>query len=278
MNGKVDFLHYDKTGNIGDLLCSPRHYFDFEADRDTVIVGGGASNSFFASRARRHRARLRVGWGIGQSWRYDEPPGFLQRSISQLKRRFCYDRLSTRDPLLATPALPLVPCVSAFHAITEIPCGDETGIFINANQSVSGKTAADRGALEAAFRGPVVRALNGGDVAAFAEAFRRTGLLVTNSYHAAYWGLLSGRRVHVIGYSSKFSNLVALFGMDPGRVIAVERGNVEELERSILSCPDREPLQCADPAATRKRFREYNLEFAGSLGSLGIRAIPRALG
>ncbi len=278
MKGRVDFLHYDKTGNIGDLLCSPRHYFDFEAARDTVIVGGGASNSFFASRARRHRARLRVGWGIGQSWRFEDPPGFVKRTVSDLKRRFCYDRVSTRDLSLATPKLALVPCVSVFHEIPGIPCGGDVGVFLNANKAVSGRVAADTGALEAAYQRPVLRAVNVGDVAAFADAFGRTGLLITNSYHAAYWGLLSGREVHVIGYSSKFVNLLALFGYGPERVIAVERGNVEELERAILSCHGRESLVCADPPGTRDRFRSLNLDFARSLEGLGIRAILRTAG
>jgi hypothetical protein len=272
MNGSVDFLHYDQTGNIGDLLCSPRHYFDFEAERDTVIVGGGASNSFFASRARRHRAKVRVGWGIGQSWRFDEPPGFLKMSLSHLKRRFCYDRVSTRDPSLVTPALPLVPCVSVFHPVTEIPCGEDVGVFLNANKRVSGQMAADTSALEDAYQRPIIRAINVGDVGKFTDAFRQTKLLITNSYHAAYWGLLSGRQVHVIGYSSKFANLVALFGLGAERVIAVERGNVEELERAILGCVNREPLHCADPSGARNRFRSLNLDFAGNLETLGIRA------
>lgn len=275
MHGKVDFLHYDKTGNIGDLLCSPRHYFHFVAERDTVIVGGGASNGFFASRVRRYRGKVRVGWGIGQSWRFDEPPGFLKMSLSHLKRRFSYDLVSTRDPTLATPALPLVPCVSVFHPVTEIPRGEDVGVFLNANKAVSGEVAANTSELEAAYERPVIRAINVGDVGKFSDAFRHTGLLITNSYHAAYWGLLSGRPVHVIGYSSKFSNLVALFGFDPERVIAVDRGNVEELERAILSCPGRDPLQCGDPAGTRRRFQALNLDFAKGLETLGIRASVR---
>lgn len=275
MLGRIDFLHYDKTGNIGDFLCSPRHYFDFKADRDTLIVGGGASNGFFASRARAQRADLRVGWGIGQSWRFDTPPGFLMMLLSQLKRRFCYDLVSTRDPSIAGPTLPLVPCVSVFHAITEIPCGESVGVFLNASGPVSGRFSEDVNFLKAAYARPVIRAINEGEVEKFMEAFRHTGLLITNSYHAAYWGLLSGRQVHVIGYSSKFTNLLALFGYGPERVIAVERGNVEELERAIHSCPDLEPLKCEDPSEARSRFRSLNLDFAKKLEGLGIYASIR---
>lgn len=275
MSGRIDFLHYDKSGNIGDFLCSPRHYFDFKADRDTLIVGGGASNGFFASRARRLRADVRVGWGIGQSWRFDSPPGFLMMWLSQLKRRFCYDLVSTRDPSLASLTLPLVPCVSVFHAVTEIPCGENIGVFLNASSSVSGRILQDTGFLEAAYDRPVNHAINVGEVDEFMETFRHTGLLITNSYHAAYWGLLSGRQVHVIGYSSKFTNLLALFGYGPERVIAVERGNVKELERAIHSCPGREPLKCEDPSGTRSRFRSLNLDFSKKLEVLGVSASIR---
>ena len=275
MSGRIDFLHYDKTGNIGDFLCSPRNYFDFTANRDTLIVGGGASNGFFASRARRHLADVRVGWGIGQSWRFDSPPGFLAMWISQLKRRLCYDLVSTRDPLLSSMTLPLVPCVSVFHPVTEISCGEKVGVFLNANSSVSGSISDDTSLLENAYAKPVIRAINVGDVDKFMEAFSQTELLITNSYHAAYWGLLSGRRVHVIGYSSKFTSLLALFGFGPERVIVVERGNVEELERAIHSCPALEPLKCEDPAGMRSQFRSLNLDFSKKLEALGIHASLR---
>jgi hypothetical protein len=78
--------------------------------------------------------------------------------------------------------------------------------------------------------------------------------------------------VHVIGYSSKFTSLLALFGFGPERVIAVERGNVEQLERAIRSCPQLEPLKCEDPSAMRSRFRSLNLDFSKKLETLGIHA------
>lgn len=278
MKGTIDFLHYHATGNIGDLLCSPRHYFDFEAERDTLIVGGGASNSFFAGRARMRKARVRVGWGIGQSWRFGQRAGMFKSALNSIKRYLTYDLLSTRDPSMASPSLPLVPCVSVFHPITEIPCGDSVGIFLNGDQAVSGPFAADTTALAKAFGKPVIRASNEGEVERFAESFSQTMMLITNSYHAAYWGLLSGRQVHVIGYSSKFVNLVSLFGFEPDRVIAVERGNVEDLANAIKNSAEREPLQCKASAGVRDQFRAMNLEFAGRLASVGVRAIARVPG
>ena len=67
-------------------------------------------------------------------------------------------------------------------------------------------------------------------------------------------------------------NLLALFGFGPERVIEVERGNLDDLERAILGCANREPLHCADPSGARNRFRALNLDFAGNLETLGIRA------
>ena len=121
--GAVRFLHYSDTGNVGDYLCSPRHYFDFASDRSVLIVGGGASNNFFCGRARKQRADVRIAWGIGQSWTLGDEASPLDRLIKAAKRRLTYTRASTRDPLLAFDQLPLVPCVSVFHPLTEIAPG-----------------------------------------------------------------------------------------------------------------------------------------------------------
>ena len=136
--GAVRFLHYSDTGNIGDYLCSPRHYFDFASDRSVLIVGGGASNNFFCGRARKQRADVRIAWGIGQSWTLGDDASPLDRLIKAAKRRLTYTKASTRDPLLAFDQLPLVPCVSVFHPVTEIAPGTDVGIFVNAHEQVSG--------------------------------------------------------------------------------------------------------------------------------------------
>lgn len=274
----VEFLHYGDTGNVGDLLCSPRHYFDFASDRPALIVGGGASNNFFCGRAWKRSAGVRIAWAIGQSWRPGREASPWDRLLKSATRRLTYARASTRDPALVSDQLPLVPCVSVLHPVTEMPAGTEVGIFLNANAHVSGEHEAMRLRLPcAALFGPrAFMATNGLSADAFMRSFRRTGTVITNSYHAAYWGLLSGRSVHIIGYSSKFSSLAALFDFPESAVIRVSRGDGDALIRAIKQCADRAPLRLAKPGLVRSDFRKRNLDFAQSLGAVGLFATLKA--
>jgi polysaccharide pyruvyl transferase WcaK-like protein len=104
----------------------------------------------------------------------------------------------------------------------------------------------------------------------FMRSFGRAGTIVTNSYHAAYWGLLSGRKVHIIGYSSKFVNLAALFGFPATSIVSVDRGDGLALNRAIARCADRAALQLAAPDRVKSQFRKHNLEFVRSLASIGV--------
>jgi hypothetical protein len=267
--GSVQFLHYGETGNLGDLLCSPRHYFDFESDRRALIVGGGASNNFFCGRARRQPASVRIAWGIGQSWTFGAKASPVDRLLKSTVRRLTYAKASTRDPSLVSDQLPLVPCVSVFHPVTEIPAGREVVVLLNANEKVSG---APSGKTDAPAFGDALVATNALGAEDFLGVFRRAGTIITNSYHAAYWGLLSGRSVHVIGYSSKFTNLAALFGFPESAVIRVGRGDGAALNRALAHCAARAPLRLERPEQVRSRFRERNLDFARALGAVGVSA------
>lgn len=269
--GSVQFLHYGETGNIGDLLCSPRHYFEFDSARPALIVGGGASNNFFCGRARRQDASVRIAWGIGQSWTFGAKSSPVDRMLKTTMRRLTYVRASTRDPSLASDQLPLVPCVSVFHPVTETAAGTDVVVFLNANQKVSGAQAAP-GPAASRIHGEALVATNGLAPDAFLGCFRRAGTIVTNSYHAAYWGLLSGRSVHIIGYSSKFTNLAALFGFPESAVLQVARGDGDGLKRAIANTATRAPLRLERADLVRARFRKHNLDFARTLRAVGITA------
>jgi hypothetical protein len=270
-SASVEFLHYGDMTNVGDYLSSPRHYFDFDCARRTVIVGGGASNNFFAKRALQKRG-VRVVWGVGQSWPFGREMSTIDGTLKYLLRRVTYAKASTRDPALASPILPLVPCVSVFHPITETPPGRETGVIVNGSERVSGDIEALRHRLATTVGGEIVFATNTIDLDDFEAAFARTRTLITNSFHAAYWGLLSGRAVHIIGYSSKFTNLARLFGYLPNAVEKVARGDGADLAAAIARCHGRAGLQLKDPAATRHAFRRMNLDFAESLLQVGVSA------
>ena len=266
----IDFLHYGDMTNVGDYLSSPRHYFDFESERKVVIVGGGASNNFFAKRAL-GKSGKRIAWGIGQSWPFGRELTLFDRAMKSFLRHIAYHRASTRDRGLSSQALPLVPCASVFHPIVDLPPGHGVTVVVNGNPLVSG----DIETLRRQLAGEVPQlefATNKLSVDDFAGVFARAGTVVTNSYHAAYWGLLSGRRVHIIGYSSKFTAVADLFGLPHTAVTQVVRGDGAGLATAILASVGGSPHQVGDPQDVRQNFRWLNLEFARSLSELGIRA------
>jgi hypothetical protein len=270
---EVRFLHYGDMTNVGDYLSSPRHYFNIEADSKAVIVGGGASNNFFAKRALGESGK-RVAWGVGQSWPFGREPSLFDRSLKSILRRVAYDRASTRDRNLSSPALPLVPCASVFHPICSLPPGQKTTVIVNGNPRVSGDVDALRQQLSGKYP-DFEFATNSLNIDEFAQIFARSAVIITNSYHAAYWGLLSGRLVHITGYSSKFTSVADLFGFPPNAVLPFVRGDVAALADAILACLVRSPLSVSDPQDARQNFRELNLSYAASLADLGIRATQK---
>lgn len=271
---KVQFLHYCDASNLGDYLSSPRHYFDFVSERPAVIVGGGASNNFFAKRALR-MSGVRILWGVGQSWPFGTGPSQLDVLSKSIFRRLAYHRASTRDPGLVSSTLPLVPCVSVFNPITEIPPGEAVSVFVNRNPAVSAGVDDLRQELATSGNNFEVHT-NALSIEDFTSAFARSRTVITNSYHAAYWGLLSGREVHIIGYSSKFTSLAELMGFKPDVIIRMSRGDGLSLAEGVASCADRSPMQLADARRVRRAFRQLNLDFAKSISEIGILATLNA--
>lgn len=254
--------------NLGDFLCSPRHYFRFRAARDPsggprriTIVGGGAFNELGRECRIRGDGSSRIAWGIGRSVPYgtsDDPD--LPFALA------AHCEFSTRDPDLASLGARLVPCVSVMHDLVDLPVGDETGLFLNQNPAAGGSAEF----LTLAAEGKLVFGTNGMAEHDFTALFSRTARLVTNSYHAAYWGLLSGRDVAIIGYSSKFENLLALFGLrsEPQRY---GRGNVEGLWSAVAATLARPQfVRLPDHRATTAAFREMNRGFAKRLVERGL--------
>jgi hypothetical protein len=266
----VSFLHYGDMTNVGDYLSSPRHYFEFRCEKRALVVGGGASNNYFAKRALGIPG-ARVLWGVGQSWPFGKDPSSFNQKLKSLLRRLAYQKASTRDRTLASATLPLVPCASVFHPIVDLPPGDSVSVVVNGNPRVSADLDILQHRLkQSAFKLDLVT--NTLPLGQFMQAFARSRTIVTNSYHAAYWGLLSGREVHIVGYSSKFTSVAALFGFSASTVIRVGRGDGLALADAILASPSRMPLQLANADRDRREFRQLNLHFAESLREIGIEA------
>src|SRR5690606_19836691 len=61
-----------RRGNIGDYLCSPRHYFSFQQPvEDLHVVGGGVFVGFAIESLKKRKIPFdkSVLWGVGQSLR-----------------------------------------------------------------------------------------------------------------------------------------------------------------------------------------------------------------
>jgi hypothetical protein len=265
----IRFLHKEPARpNLGDALCSPKNYFDFSAERPALIVGGGAFNGLGVNEARHFTGGIRIAWGIGQSWRLEKPAEHLNlRAV-----RGIFAIATTRDPQFANEDVRLLPCVSVLHPVVDIPPGAEHGIFFNHDEAASGEgiDAIIRDEQESQFV-----AVNSAPEREFTAAFARAGELTTNSYHAAYWGLLSGRAVRLLGYSTKFPNLLSLLGLPVDAFTPYHRGDTASLADALKRSGSRPALVLSDAASIKGRFRAMNHEFAASLAQLGINAVAR---
>lgn len=282
--GRVHFAHHVnvKPFNIGDYLCGPYHYFNFDLEASSslvgrcIVIGGGAipdaENTFIDS-----PYTIMIVWATGGSvplsTTNNESAGLrtklrrIWRSVYLIgknkivgRRRRLY--VSTRDPKSASSERPLLPCVSCLHPICDSPHGSGIAVVVNENSAVSGDVSLLRRSIANYFP-EVVFETNALSESKLFEVFGSCDRLVTNSYHIAYWGLLSGRRVQLIGYSSKSVDLLRLLGCDADLRDRVPRGDGDMLLSSIFaSLRDPNWASLIDATVTKAKFRQLNRDFA----------------
>ena len=251
--------HRPPVQNIGDELCSPRHYFQFGGVRsDLCVIGGGV----FADWGLRLAARIgsplesTVLWGVGLSRvgeTIDKPavPNYLLAGV--------------RDKDSVSAEVSFVPCVSCLLPMLDLPVrGVSTLVFLNRATAVTQPTELVRSRNYAASKHWYFLD-NSCALSDFAACLHDSRRVITNSFHGAYWSLLAGREVVVLGYSSKFINLLSAFDL-PSRLIRVSRGG-GDLSRVISSAETIESsgVQLECPASIRQEFREANVQFAERL-------------
>jgi hypothetical protein len=264
----VRFIHKDRflLQNIGDYLCSPRHYLNFDVEDELIILGGGAFNGLGIEQM--HNMALpfqrTVAWGIGQSVRNEF--GTLA-PIDNLP----YVRWGIRDRNAVADLAHFVPCVSCFHPIVDMPIeGASTLIFLNRDSRVTPPEAVR--SVTCIARRPGWQVLfNDCSDRMLLTAWRTATSVITNSYHGAYWSLLSGRRAIIIGYSSKFSGLLSSIGIPVTSLLRYVRGNADDLSRVVTQIEEGEGfVSLDDPAAVKAEMRAANLRFAQSLVDSGL--------
>lgn len=191
---KLVASHFAGSANVGDAVCCPADYFDFGASVeivrigmpippcDAVIFGGGALGNKVGKRAAAAAAKIKIAWGLG-----DTRHGAMTAEPAPSG----FDLYGSRDD--GQPGAEWVPCASCmsplFDADREIR--HEAVLYFNRRRP----------------RPAVVGIPENHNEAGFAEAveFLASGaVVVTNSYHGAYWATLLGRGVVIIDcYSSK---------------------------------------------------------------------------
>ena len=257
-NSNVRFFHQQpKYYNIGDDLCSPKHYFNFSAPHKVNIFGGGVENSFYMPFIKKMGLdpQLSIIWGVGQSIKNHHSPKF----INELPFRFW--RLRDIDSVDNSHFL---PCVSCLHPmLNSIANNTNQLIFINFDPNIT--TDHVKNTIQQRHNNINIIYNNCSDEM-FKIALENSHHIITNSFHGAYWGLLSGREVSLIGYSTKFTSLLKIFQLDLNKIIQVDRGCEESLLKALdIAILGKNKQKLENSNFFLQKFRNMNINFANEL-------------
>jgi len=188
------FTHLIKTVNVGDRNCCPMDYYPFanavrfdlrsplplRPDDVLILGGGGMVQPKYRGALRAMTAspcRLRIAWGMGVGHDGTAPSYADYPELRQ------FDLVGVRDKV---PEWPWVPCASCMS-----PMFDRVGEPVHEVVAYSNA----RAALKVP---PGIPHIGNEGSLSEAIAFLASGrLIVTSSYHGAYWGMLLGRKVMV---------------------------------------------------------------------------------
>lgn len=197
-------IYRKATDNLGDQLSAPILYFpflrvswakivdvavgDFDLKNKKVVVGGGGPIEIFKTRLRAFRLngpQKLVAWGVGTNDMKHMYPDY-----SSLKD---YDLVGCRD--WKSP-FDWVPCVSCMHEFFDTPCTVERKHEVVQYMHCT----ADKVELDF----PSMRN-NARDVFEVLRFLGSANVVVTNTYHGAYWATLLGKKVVIVNpWSTKF--------------------------------------------------------------------------
>jgi hypothetical protein len=199
--------------NVGDWFCPPFRYFSFpesyavdilpintEQISSHVILGGGGliAKTFHPhlQKLADNRAKLRsiIAWGVGESENIDRNGGFVLpyngEAPSYLKE---FDLVGVRD---YGCNYEWVPCASCMHPYFDEDYAIEFPICIYEHKRIPIPIDG------------IPRISNSGcDLKRVLAFLGSAEVVITNSYHGAYWATLLGRRVVAIPNMSKMYNM-----------------------------------------------------------------------
>lgn len=249
-------IYRKNTTNTGDKYSTPTKYFDFLKDIETldftelpieefkkyisgkvVILGGGGfiEQEYFKDYIRaliEADTKMLIGWGVGHN---------IHGVSDVLYSSFDYDKkfatLGVRD---SVPGMNWVPCSSCMHPAFDkkYEIKNEIVIYEHKNFPLRGINL------------DVPKMKNSDTFEDIIEFLGSAEIVITNSYHGAYWATLLGRRVVVVQpFASKF------FSFKHPLVVA-NNFDVKKIE-NIPIYPD-----------ALKECRNTNIEFSKSVRSI----------
>jgi len=211
MSGPIHAIHIRRGKNIGDLMSSPALYFKFPGkvkrldirrylrappkERPALVVAGGGAWKRNLARLRRlpYLAGVpKVAWGVGVT---SSKLGPIPRN-AHTKRARGWTLYGHRDVGLAGRFL---PCASCMHPAFDRPYAIEHETVYFGHALLAPMNWAKR-------IGPLMTnaTLDMDKVIAFLASGE---VVVTSSYHGAYWARLLGRKVALVPRGSKFWHL-----------------------------------------------------------------------
>lgn len=215
--------------NIGDDLCRASLYFDLPSNIN-VIEGG---TYVFGNETAED-----VTWAVGRSVK---PGQGASRPNGKAALYSCRDK---------TDNMRFVPCPSVFHPIVDIPPGDQTVLIVGGSDTID----RDVSSVSCSVALPLE---------SYKECFTKADKVITNSYHTAYWSLLSGRKVKLIGYSSKFTSLLKIFDIDSSNVIMYPKGDYDSFKGAVQTAKTYPWLSTS--SHYKDLFRDLNYKFYNAL-------------
>jgi hypothetical protein len=195
-------VYRKETDNIGDQISAPLLYFpflkgseivdvydgDFDLKGKNVVVGGGGPVEIFKSRLLEFRLNgpeKIVAWGVGTNETEHMYPDY-----SSLNG---YDLVGCRD--WGSP-FDWVPCVSCMHTFFDTRC------TLEIKNDVVQYIHCTEDKVELDFPSMTNNASDFMEVLRF---FGSANVVVTNTYHGAYWATLLGKKVVIVNpWSTKF--------------------------------------------------------------------------
>jgi hypothetical protein len=221
-NGVVN-LHRLNPQNVGDFYCAPHHYFknlkNSEVDifgyrepnqekldhfvhsinNNSLIVGGGGllNRGSFEKQMKlfeylASKGKKIVLWGAGHNSKNKRDFQRLKYYNIDISK---FGLAGTRD--ITAPG-EYVPCVSCLHPIfnEKFETINEVGIVFH-SKSLKNPSLIQKFSN-------IPSSSNNTDLRELINFIGSCENLITNSYHAMYWGMLLGKKVSVVPNSSKF--------------------------------------------------------------------------